>query len=431
MFTHWINDWFEDITISETGDNNFSFSSAWGNLNSAFGFNKTNDPVRIDIRLAFGDVIKENLVDFIDYNWLISESGKQVSEYIIVYLGLFKEKIANNIVNENFLIDKTCKKVRHFYFDLASDENLSELIKGNYLSDFNRIRMISREEITRVADFENKKFGLWTKGIKKENLPGNPLISIIIPAFNSESVIEQAIQSAIVQTYQNKEIIVVDGGSKDSTATIVKKYEDQIDWFNSEPDKNIFDAINKGTYLSNGRYSVFFGSDDLLVYNALEKVAESIADQGEKDFIFGNGIILTEHGLIKKCNCFLRGKKSSQFRIYHPALYIRKDIFIELNGFNIDYFISADADFELKLITLKKTFFKTDNFLCIYRGGGHSSRFFSVKIKQVHTIYKKYNAFDLSYYLGLIRLILLTGIKRLLGDRVYNLFSVYKYPIKR
>ncbi|MCU0373620.1 MAG: hypothetical protein MUE56_10310 [Ignavibacteria bacterium] len=158
---------------------------------------------------------------------------------------------------------------------------------------------------------------------------------------------------------------------------------------------------------------------------------ESIKGGGEKDFYYGNGLTLTASGFIKKSICFINGKNYSQFRIYHPALYIRKDVFTELKGFNIDYFISSDLDFELKLLSSDKSYNKIEDYLCIYRGGGYSSKFVWTKIKQVRTILKKYNALDTSYYILNIRMIFLMIIRMIFGNRFLNILSVYKYHFKK
>ena len=431
MFISSISQRFKGYEITEEKDTKYSFSSSWENLSTIKFLNKQKEPVRVDIRLAYSDITKENLVDFIDYIWLQDDTGIRVAEYYIVYIGKFSHVVPEKHVPENFLIGRSCKKVSHLYINLDNEELLEGLIKSNFPDEYNRLLPVNLSNSEGKASINGEGFGLRARGIIKKDLPGNPLISIIIPSFNSESIIEQALQSALVQSYKNKEIIVVDGGSKDGTASVVRKYEDDIDWFNSEPDKNIFDAINKGTYLSKGKYSVFIGSDDVIVYNALEKIVESISIYGEKDFFYGNGLTLTTSGFIKKSFCYLRGKNFSQFKIYHPALYIRRDVFVELEGFDTEYFISADADFELKLISLKKSFSKIENFLCISRGGGHSSRFLWVKVRQVYTIYKKYKALDYKYYMGTARMILFMNMKRLLGNRIFNVLSTFKYLLRR
>jgi glycosyltransferase involved in cell wall biosynthesis len=91
--------------------------------------------------------------------------------------------------------------------------------------------------------------GLRTRGYFKHSLPGKPLLSVITVVLNGEQHLQETIQSVINQTYDNVEYIIIDGGSTDGTVGILKKYEDKIDYWLSEPDNGVYDAINKGLEL--------------------------------------------------------------------------------------------------------------------------------------------------------------------------------------
>jgi len=92
-----------------------------------------------------------------------------------------------------------------------------------------------------------------------------PLITIITVVYNGEKYLEETIKSVINQTYPNVEYIIIDGGSTDGTLDIIKKYEDYIDYWVSEKDKGIYDAMNKGILVSNGKYLLFLNADDFLI----------------------------------------------------------------------------------------------------------------------------------------------------------------------
>ena len=107
--------------------------------------------------------------------------------------------------------------------------------------------------------------GLRTFGRFKHTLAGKPLVSILTVVFNGAQFLEQTIQSVLKQDYDNIEFIVIDGGSTDGTLNILRKYENVIDYWISEPDKGISDAFNKAVLLSSGDYLNFQGAGDLLV----------------------------------------------------------------------------------------------------------------------------------------------------------------------
>lgn len=95
--------------------------------------------------------------------------------------------------------------------------------------------------------------------------PQKPLISIIIVTLNAEDHLDNCIISILNQLYHNIEIIVFDGGSTDSTVSILEKYSQNITYWQSEPDKGIFDAMNKAIKKAKGEWLYFMGADDQLL----------------------------------------------------------------------------------------------------------------------------------------------------------------------
>lgn len=131
--------------------------------------------------------------------------------------------------------------------------------------------------------------GLRTKDISRQLQPGKPLVTVITVVYNGEKSLEKTILSVINQTYPNIEYIIVDGGSTDSTVDCIKKHEDKIDYWISEPDKGIYDAMNKGIDLSHGKWLNFMNDSDCF-YN--EKVLEEIFSGGKeyKNLVYGNTV---------------------------------------------------------------------------------------------------------------------------------------------
>lgn len=122
------------------------------------------------------------------------------------------------------------------------------------------------------------------------------LISIVTVSYNAVLTIEQTILSVINQTYPNVEYIIIDGGSTDGTVDIIKKYEDKIAYWVSEPDKGIYDAMNKGGLKATGDFIQFLNAGD---WFENEYVIEKIFKDWYKrvDVIYGDMIIRRSDGV--------------------------------------------------------------------------------------------------------------------------------------
>ena len=122
------------------------------------------------------------------------------------------------------------------------------------------------------------------------------LISIVTVSYNAVLTIEQTILSVINQTYPNVEYIIIDGGSTDGTVDIIKKYADKIAYWVSEPDKGIYDAMNKGGLKATGDFIQFLNAGD---WFENEYVIEKIFKDWYKrvDVIYGDMIIRRSDGV--------------------------------------------------------------------------------------------------------------------------------------
>lgn len=92
-----------------------------------------------------------------------------------------------------------------------------------------------------------------------------PLISIITVTYNVENSIEETLLSVINQNFNNFEYIIIDGGSRDGTIDVIKRYQDKIHYWISEPDSGIYDAMNKGIKLAKGEFICFINAGDILI----------------------------------------------------------------------------------------------------------------------------------------------------------------------
>ncbi|MGR9107477.1 MAG: glycosyltransferase family 2 protein [Gammaproteobacteria bacterium] len=123
-----------------------------------------------------------------------------------------------------------------------------------------------------------------------------PKVSIITPSYNQVRFLEQTILSVLHQNYPNIEYIVIDGGSTDGSVEIIKKYENHIDYWISEPDGGQSQAINKGMLQATGDIVAWLNSDDLYFPNAVSQAVEEFRRKPDLALFYGNCVFIDEHG---------------------------------------------------------------------------------------------------------------------------------------
>lgn len=186
-----------------------------------------------------------------------------------------------------------------------------------------------------------------------------PKISVITVTLNRAASLRRTIESIAEQTYQRVEYLVIDGGSTDGTHQVAHDHVQIIQKFISEPDKGIYDAMNKGMNLCSGDVIGFLNSDD--VYSSphsLERVAQAFADPAV-EVAYGDLRYTTKNGGVLKNRTwrstrfepgdFLRGWMPP-----HPTFFIRRSVLRKLRGFDLRYHISADYEFMLRALEIER-----------------------------------------------------------------------------
>ncbi len=177
----------------------------------------------------------------------------------------------------------------------------------------------------------------------------NIKISVITVVFNNGKTIEDTICSIESQTYRDVEHIVIDGGSTDETLGVIRRHQDKIAKFISEPDRGIYDAMNKGLGLATGEVIGFLNADDVYAdHGVLERVSAIMAKEG-LDALFGDAEFVS----LTKPNQPLRRYRSDRFRPEriawgwmpaHPALFLKRSVFERFGQFRTDYRIAGDFE---------------------------------------------------------------------------------------
>ena len=204
------------------------------------------------------------------------------------------------------------------------------------------------------------------------------LISIILPTYNSEDDLITALDSIVIQTNKNFEVLVMDGASDDNTLEILKSYIGKIPNLKvySQKDKGVYDAMNKGINLAKGQWLYFMGSDDTLYEpTTLEKVIKLLS-KTTSNVVYGNVKIIGNTGWATN-NQIYDGEfslfKLLNTNICHQAIFYNKQFVKKQIGyFNLNYKICSDWDFNLRCRS-KDTFEYTDLIIANFKSGGLSS----------------------------------------------------------
>lgn len=200
-----------------------------------------------------------------------------------------------------------------------------------------------------------------------------PKISIITSTFNSEEHVEQCIQSVLCQNYDNLEYIVIDGGSKDGTVDIIKKYIDKISYFVSEPDNGISDAFNKGIKVATGDIIGIINSDDFMMPNVLEKIADEY-DENYDVFRGYQQIYYPNRGTykIESPNNRLRIPPIGNV-LCHEAAFVTKKMYDKVGPYKVDFRYIMDLDLFIRMNKLGAKHKFIDVCVLTFRTGGASS----------------------------------------------------------
>lgn len=175
------------------------------------------------------------------------------------------------------------------------------------------------------------------------------LISIITVVYNGSKTLEQTIQSVINQSHTNIEYIIIDGGSTDGTIDIIQKYEKEISFWISEPDKGLYDAMNKGISYAKGELIGMINSDDWYEPNAVELIVKSYIENPSKRIFHGDRFDILEDGtrIVKRFH-----PSSFKFIYYgmtynHPSMFVHKEVY-KNELYNINLRALSDYEFVLK-----------------------------------------------------------------------------------
>lgn len=227
--------------------------------------------------------------------------------------------------------------------------------------------------------------------LTKASLHSPAKISIITVCYNAATVLTYTIDSVLQQRYSHIEYIIIDGASKDESVALIKGYGSAITHWVSEPDKGIYDAMNKGLKLATGEYVIFMNAGDTFydeqTLNHVFSTAEN-ADiyYGQTRLIDMNRKDAGERWLLAPDELNWKSFKQGML-VSHQAIFVRRSI---APLYDLQYRLSADVDWVIKCLKQAKSIKNTQSYICKYLVGGASKQSEMEALKERFTIMKKH-----------------------------------------
>ena len=217
-------------------------------------------------------------------------------------------------------------------------------------------------------------------------------ISIVIATFNAEKTLKRCLDSIVPQLNDECELVLVDGGSKDSTNKIIDSYGDKISVHISEPDKGIYDAWNKGVMHARGRWIGFVGADDILLPDALSTYLDfirSTPNVDAYDYICAHNEYADKDGYVIQIigePAVWSKMRKGMVAAHVGSLHNKHNLFETIGGYDLQFHICADYDLLLRKRDKLRSLFVEHNIARMQIGGMS----FSMRaIKEAYLIRKK------------------------------------------
>lgn len=180
-------------------------------------------------------------------------------------------------------------------------------------------------------------------------------VSIITATYNSASTVLDTLQSLNQQTYADIEYIVVDGGSKDDTVSVIKQHCSRVSKIVSEPDQGIYDALNKGIELATGDIVGFLHSDDLFAYPDAVKDLVEMLQSSNAQAVYADLEYVAKNDTNKVIRKWISGNYQSNklcrgWMPPHPTFFMKRELYQRLGRFDLSLNIAADYDSLLRYL---------------------------------------------------------------------------------
>lgn len=207
--------------------------------------------------------------------------------------------------------------------------------------------------------------------VSKERQRNFPVFSVVVAVLNGEKTIQKCIDSISSQTYPYKELIIIDGNSTDSTVNKIKFNSDKIEYWESQPDKGIYNAWNKALDHVSGDWVGFIGADDYFAHDGALAYMAAAIESNDYDVICSRGALIDSRGRVR----YEYGKSFSWenlkkgHAICHPGSFYNVRLFKKFGKFKESYVILGDYDFNLRHVKTSKAIFLDRVITCVGDSG--------------------------------------------------------------
>jgi len=251
-----------------------------------------------------------------------------------------------------------------------------------------------------------------------------PLVSVVMPAYNAEKYISEAIESILNQTFKDFEFIIINDGSTDSTPNIIDKYarlDKRIIVLNNEKNLNIAESRNRGVEIAKGKYIATMDSDDRALPDRLKNQLEFLESNKDIAISIGNINIMDGKGVFQYTRNYPVADKDIRSKVYrfnpfpNPTIMCRREVYEKNGKYNNAYVPIDDFDFWLRAGTQFK-FGNCGNIVLDYRVASKSASHGKIRLTEKITFKLRWKAFKLGYKFTVV-------------DVFFNLFHLFSFAL--
>lgn len=266
--------------------------------------------------------------------------------------------------------------------------------------------------------------GTRKSGRRKVGCDETPLVTIVTVVFNGAVDLDVTINSVLNQTYQNVEYIVIDGGSVDGTLDIIRKYDEKLDYWVSEPDFGLYFAMNKGLQLATGKWINFMNCGDSFFSNQTIDEIFSIRREG---ILYGDVMFHFNHTNA----VYVKAKELSNFwkgmQFVHQTAFVPTSIMNEI-PFDTNYKFVADYNSLYQMYLNNVNFSYTGITVCNFLAGGLSDNNPKAILECERVLYGLHGSYRIRayYFLRYIECFIKFNFAKLIGNSLYSMLRVKK-----